>query len=359
MEVMSLLFITRKYPPSRGGMEKVAFELYNHLSALIDVKLVKYGGSNKWLPIVIPYLLARAMGILLTKHIDVIYLEDGLLSPLGIILKLFRKPIVVTIHGRDITYANTVYQYLIPNSLKKVDKVVCVSEAIKVQCLERGISDNKLIIIPNGISDEYYKNENKQILRTELSARLGINLDGQVILFSAGRFIQNKGFHWFVSEVIPLLISGRDYIYIIAGDGILARQIKKIIKDKQLSNSVFLIGWADFNMMKLLYNASDIFIMPNLPEYIEGFGLVALEAASCCLPVVASAVQGIKEAIQDGENGFLVEPGNPNEFITKLIEIAGNGEFNNKFGLKARKYTLEKFGWDEMSKRYLRQFIDM
>ncbi len=49
MEKMSLLFITRKFPPMKGGMEKVAYELYAHLSKITNVELIKWGGSNKWL----------------------------------------------------------------------------------------------------------------------------------------------------------------------------------------------------------------------------------------------------------------------------------------------------------------------
>ncbi|KAF5425658.1 phosphatidylinositol alpha-1,6-mannosyltransferase, partial [Candidatus Methanomarinus sp.] len=87
---MTILFITRKYPPMRGGMEKVAYELYNHLSEIEEVLLIKWGGSNKWLPIVLPVFLIKSVSILSTKKINTVYLQDGLLSPLGVILKIFR-----------------------------------------------------------------------------------------------------------------------------------------------------------------------------------------------------------------------------------------------------------------------------
>jgi hypothetical protein len=120
-------------------MERAAFELSRHLSQITPVKLVKWGGSNKWLPLVLPWLLLRVFLALLTNNIQVIYLQDGLLAPLGLMFKLFTgKPVIITVHGRDITYSNRLYQFLIPRCLRRLDRVVCVSQAIKEACINQG-----------------------------------------------------------------------------------------------------------------------------------------------------------------------------------------------------------------------------
>jgi glycosyltransferase involved in cell wall biosynthesis len=106
-------------------------------------------------------------------------------------------------------------------------------------------------------------------------------------------------------------------------------------------------------MLKLLYNTADVLIMPNLPGYTEGFGLVSLEAASCGLPVIASELGGIKDAIKDGENGFLVEPGNPQAFIDKIHDLLSNEKERLAFGERARNYTVENYGWDKTVKKYM------
>lgn len=336
-------------------MERHAFELFRNLSELTEVKLIKWGGSNKWLPLVFPYLLFSSLWALLTTNTQVIYLHDGLLAPLGLILRLFRKPIIITIHGRDIAYENRLYQFIIPMFLKKADKVICVSSAIRKACTARGIDGDRTVVIANGVSDEFHMNTDRQALRNELAVLLGSKLNGKIILLSAGRLIKNKGFHWFVAEIMPK-IKEKNCIYIVAGDGVLAPAIRKIISEKKLDNDVFLVGWANKSMLKLLYNAADVFVMPNVPKLMEGFGLVALEASSCCLPVVASALEGIKEAVKDGKNGFLVEPGNANGFITRLKEIIENKEMRGTFGIQARRFTLENFGWRKMTKRYLDEF---
>jgi len=74
--------------------------------------------------------------------------------------------------------------------------------------------------------------------------------------------VEKKGIHWFVAEVIPQLFDG-SFVYIIAGEGIFEPVIRKSIEENKLENDIFLLGWADDDMLRLLYNVADIFIMPN------------------------------------------------------------------------------------------------
>ena len=343
-------------------MEKVAYELSQHLAKLTDVKLVKWGGSNKWLPLVLPYLLFCSSWILLTAKVSVVYVEDGLLAPLGVILELFRKPVAITIHGKDITYKNTLYQFLIPRLVGKLDKIICVSDATKQQCINRGIFQRKVVVIPNGISDEFHMNAERQQLKERLSKELGIRLDNRKVILSVGRLVERKGVHWFVENVMPLLIRNNSpCVYLIAGDGNFSSQIKEIIRRNNLNEYVFMLGRVGEETLRLLYNAADIFVMPNIPVKgdMEGFGLVALEAASCGLPVVASNLEGIREAIVDGKNGFLVEPANAQGFTERIKELLENDELRERLGAQARQFTLENYGWARVAGRYLKSFVTL
>jgi glycosyltransferase involved in cell wall biosynthesis len=145
----------------------------------------------------------------------------------------------------------------------------------------------------------------------------------------------------------------------VAGSGVLESVIRRSIVKHKLQNNVFLIGWADDDMLRLLYNASDIFVMPNIPAKgdMEGFGLIALEAASCGLPVVAADLEGIRDVIQNDENGFKVEPGNPQGFTEKIKELLENDETRRAFGERARQYTLENYGWDKTAREYVGVFV--
>src|SRR4051812_13583006 len=108
---MKVLFITRKFPPSTGGMERFAFELSAALADEADVSLVKWGGSKKWLPLVLPYLAVQAAWRLLQGGIDVVHAHDGVVAPIGWLLaRCFGKPYTVVIHGLDITHPTWIYQ---------------------------------------------------------------------------------------------------------------------------------------------------------------------------------------------------------------------------------------------------------
>lgn len=356
-----ILFITRKFPPSKGGMERVAYELSQRLSRVANVKLVKWGGSNKWLPLILPYFFLKSLWVLISSRIRVIYLEDGLLAPLGLTLKILtRKPVVITIHGRDIAYENWLYQLLVPRCINRLDRVICVSRAIKEACLKRGVDGEKTAVVANGISDEFYMDSDKRALKAKLAQVLGRNLGERKILLSVGRLVEKKGIHWFVAKVMPQLAE-TGCAYVIAGDGILAPLIRRAIEENQLENSVFMLGWANADMLRILYNAADIFIMPNVPVVgdMEGFGLVALETSSCGLPVVASNLEGIKDAIEDGKNGLLIQPNSVQGFASAVRQLLENDELREGFGAQARKFTLENYGWETMTQRYLEEFAKL
>ena len=355
---MDILFVTRKFLPMKGGMEKVAYELYRHLSEMTNVKLVKWSGSNKWLPFALPYLLLKSCWILLTNKIDVIYLQDGLLAPLGLILKLFKKPVVITIHGLDITYKNRFYQFLVPRCIRRLDKIICISHATKQECVSRGIPKEKITVISDGVSDEFYINEDKKILKCRLEKELNLELREKKILLSVGRLVERKGFHWFIGNVIPKLLKQRnDFVYLIAGDGVFRKVIKNAIKRNGLDKHVIMLGKVDDRILKLLYNASDIFVMPNIPVKgdMEGFGIVALEAASCGVPVIASGLEGLKDAIKNGKNGVLVEPYNTDRWVGVINRLLKNNEEREHFGKMARKFSLESYEWKKIAKKYLEE----
>lgn len=356
---MVILFLTRKFPPSKGGMQRVAYELSRYLSKIARIKLVKWGGSNKWLPLVLPYLILKSLWILISTKVQVIYIQDGLLAPLGVLLKLLRIPIVITFHGRDITYGNRLYQFTIPRCAEKLDKIICISNATKQQCATRGISANKIEVIPDGICDELYMDEGKQELREWLSKELGISLNNKKVLLSVGRLVERKGFHWFIENIIPKLLEKEgDVLYLIAGDGTFRQRIETVIRQNGLQDHVIMLGIVDDKTLKTLYNLSDIFIMPNIPVKgdMEGFGIVALETASCGLPVVASDLEGIKDAIKNSENGILLEPHNPQEFINAVTELLENDELRGIFGARAREFTLKNYAWEKIADRYLEEF---
>jgi len=357
---MKILYLTRKYPPMKGGMEKINFYLSLHLGKLADLELISWNKSQKWLPFFLFYFLVKSSYILLAKKIDIIHLGDGLLSPLGLILKkLFHVPVVVTIHGLDITWRFWLYQFLVPWCLARLDRIICRSAYTGKECLQRRIPEERVVVISGGVEvGEFYLGEEKGEIRRILSKQLKIDLQDKEILLSVGRLVERKGFHWFVGKVFPEVLGRRkNSIYLIVGEGQLRSRIQKDIEKNGLVGKIFLLGEVKDQTLKMLYNASDLLIMPNIPVEgdIEGLGFVALEANSAALPVVASRLEGITAAVEDGKNGFLVEPYDIQGFINVIISLLEDDIAKEKIGRGARKYVLENYSCEKIAGKYYQE----
>ncbi|MDD5669048.1 MAG: glycosyltransferase family 4 protein [Candidatus Omnitrophica bacterium] len=354
---MKILFITRNFPPQKGGLETTAFWLVYSLRKKEQVILLKWGGCRKLLLLCFPYFLCIASLFILRGSCDIIYLHDGMLAPLGLILKIFRKPAVITIHGLDITYKNKLYQFVVPACVSRLDSIICISEATKKECLARNIPERKIHLIPDGFNDCYYiHNADKETLKKEADRKFGLNIGNNKIIFSVSRLVERKGIHWFVDEVIPLLKeSHENFLYLIAGEGGMRDKIEESIRIKKIGKWVKLLGKLSEADLKLFFNISDIFVMPNLPLKgdIEGFGVAALEAASCKVVVVASNLEGIKDALLNGEAGILVPSLNAVNFKNELLTLIENDELRVILGNNVRNSVLAHFLWEDIALKYL------
>lgn len=361
---LNVLFITRKFPPTKGGMETMAFELSQALSAKENVKLLKWGGSNLALLLILPYFFIYSTVYLLIRKPDIIYLQDGVLSPLGWWFKLLSKKakVCITLHGLDVTFDNFIYRNINLPSLKKLDLVIAVSDATKEQVLKIGIPDSKIKVIPNGINDAFYKGTDRPKYLEQLEREIKVDLQSKKILLSSGRLVKRKGIHWFVKNVFAKVVQKHpDSVYVISGSGDYDKQIDRAIKKTGLTDKVFMLGRTTDEIRNLLFNVADIFVMPNIKIEgdMEGFGITQLEAASSALTVVASDLEGIKDAIIRNENGFLIEPEDAESFVRTINRLLDDLPMTRKFGMKARKYTLANYAWSKIADNYISTFYKL
>lgn len=354
---MRILYITRKFPPSVGGMEIAAYELYEELNKKHNVDLVMWGGSNKWLPVVFPYLFIKSLVKMLKSRPDLIYLQDGILSPMIVLSVLFKIPSVMTIHGLEVTYKNPVYKILIWPFLKLSKNVVCVSnntmsEAKKLITSKRA----RFTVIPNGLTDKFNKDFKSKDLYMQLDDECGIDkrsIEGKKIVLTTGRLVERKGVRWFVENVAANLT--KDAVYLVAGGGPEKGAIKKAIISNNLAKKVFLLNRVSDSLLESLYNAADVFVMPNLPVEgdVEGFGLVALEASSCGAVVVAANIDGIADAVHDGENGVLLMTKDAESFSHVLNRELKKPSISRQ---QVRRYVLNNFSWSSVANQYMELF---
>jgi len=356
---MKILYVTRKFPPSVGGLETAAYELQASLKQLADVRLVHYGGSNKLLPLVYPWLFLQALVRGWVNRPDVLYVQDGMLAPMGLLLQwLVRKPCVLSVHGLDITFSKPIYQKMVHFCFPRLAHIVAGGDLTREE-IEKRLANPRLSVIPYGVRDTFYQAGSRDALRAQLAEAIGLGstqLARKSILITTGRLIPRKGAAWFVEHVaLDLTAKNPNFIYLIAGQGQDEPRIRQLIAEKQLENNVKLLGYTTNETRNLLYNAADLFIMPNIPlvNDPEGFGLVALEAASCGTPVVGSKLDGIINAVADGKTGQLIPPADAEAYVTVLAREMTNPTLQRE---AVRAYVLENFSWEKAAGRYLEVF---
>lgn len=342
---MHILFISRKYPPQKGGMENYSKNLFKHLPKHKSKIVLTKSQKHLWWFSIYAFFKALTLSSKLTS----IHLGDAALAPLGRILKsITKKPFVVTAHGLDITYRNSIYQRLVVSALKQANHIVAVSSHTKKLLIEKEILESKITVIPNGLDSEYLE-EAKRKRDSNRLEKLNIP-QGSTVLLTVGRLVERKGHAWFVKNVLPELPQNAHYI--CAGNGPEKSRILEAAKDYKTESQVHILENLSNNEIHALYAQTDFFIMPNQQtnDSVEGFGIVAIEAATHGLPVIASSIEGITDAVSR-ETGYLVNP-NKKEFATILTELISKPSSAHKIIDRAPKHIAENFHWEKLIKKY-------
>jgi len=346
---MNILFISRAYPPVIGGIEKQNYEIGKALAEITRTDIIANTRGKRLLPLFLPYALLRVLFCI--HRYDAVLLGDGVLGILGYLLKLVSaKPVACIVHGLDLTYSNALYQKLwVRIFLPRLDRLIAVGNATIHQGMLRGLPASKFVFIPNGVAAPASL---APCSRHDLEVFLNKKLPGPVIL-TLGRLVKRKGVAWFIENVVSRL--DRDITYIIAGEGREQSAIMTAIHENKLQNRVQYVGGVSDRDKQLLFCTADIFVQPNIKVEgdIEGFGLVVLEAATHGLVVIASDIEGLKDAIQDGQNGFLVAAGDAGAYRQKIQEVLKNPAEKEAFSKKARDYTRNNYAWPQIASKYL------
>jgi glycosyltransferase involved in cell wall biosynthesis len=197
---------------------------------------------------------------------------------------------------------------------RKVDAVVSISEITKQRFLSwSGYKSKEIFILPNAIHTELYGIAPKNPV---LVNKYG--LEGKVVLMTFGRLVSSERYKGFdeVLEILPELSKDIPNIaYLILGNGNDRTRLEEKVKSLGLSDRVVFSGYVSEAEKADHYRLADVYVMPSRGE---GFGFVFLEAMACGIPVIASKLDGGREAVLDGKLGELVDPGSPDEIIAAI-----------------------------------------
>ena len=207
---------------------------------------------------------------------------------------------VTTLHGTDITLVGSdpSYRRVVAFSIEQSDAVTTVSQSLRADTMSALGVTRRIDVIPNFLDCAEHRRRPNPALRARLCPP--DRYDAIVIHISNLRPVKRVDV---ALEVFRRIRRGVRARFIVAGDGPVRADVERQAADADLGGDVLFLGEQD-DPIELL-SVSDLFLLPSIQE---SFGLAALEAMSCGVPVVASRVGGLPEIIDDGVTGFVCDP---------------------------------------------------
>lgn len=274
-------------------------------------------------------------------------------------------PVAVTIHGLDILYPNPLYQALLRRFLPRVNLALCISRFVETEMRRRFPSVQTMVITP-GIGTSLAVPATTGLprvsqgrewtgTRRDLERALNVSFGDGPLLLTVARLVRRKGVAWFVEHVLPGVPAAH---FLVLGDGPERPRILAAARRAGVAARITLAGTVPMSVLQLAYATADLFVIPNIPNPgdAEGFGLVALEAASVGLPVLAANLEGIRDAVVEGETGRLIPPEQPERWRTVVTRLLADAEERARFRERAPTVVRERFSWEHVANQTLAAF---
>ena len=338
----TLWVVTRKHPPAVGGMEELSYRITSALRTREPVTLVKLGGGQAALVWFVPYALFRVLVGAVRHRISALMVGDPVLAVVGALAHRLGVPVATVVHGLDITWPNRTYQaYLRAFFFGRCDLYVCISTHVRDLVRARRVVDSQIEVVPPGVA-----------AAPATDAAWGLDFDP--LLLFVGRLVRRKGVAWLVSAVLPALAERFPRLgLVVAGHGPEHGAIVEAARAAGIAPRVRNLGPVSDAAKWSLYARCDLVVMPNVKVEgdVEGFGLVALEASAAGKPVAAADLEGLRDAVEPGQNGWRFAPENAQAWIDGLTALLSDRSGLSAMGERARAFAA-RFDWDIVGDRY-------
>lgn len=241
--------------------------------------------------------------------------------------------IVTTLHGTDITLVGLEPSFLplVRFSIEKSDGVTAVSRFLKEKTITNYSCETDIRVIPNFVDTEIFKTIDNGEFRKSIAP------GGEKILVHTSNFRPVKR----VTDTIRIFQKVQEEIpskLILIGDGPDRSECERLARQLNLGDKVKFLGKQD-GLVEILAS-SDLFLIPSQSE---SFGLAALEAMACGLPVISSSVGGLPELVRHNETGFIAEIGDIDRMAKYTLDLLTNKKKYNLFSENSRKRAVNKF----------------
>ena len=321
--------VNRLFPWLSFGNAALVPQLLFKLSRfdLIHIHYPFFGGAEWILPF--KGLFVRTPKIVLSYHMDV--LGSGILKP---VFKL---------------YAKTVLPFLI----RQTDAIILSTRDYgETSLISRYLDSRPTFVVPYGVGEHFHPAEKNG----RLMSRLSLRATDKIILFVGG--LDRAHYFKGVSELIAAVASlkNRDIKLLLVGNGNLVDRYRGEMASRGIREQGIIATGVSDQELPDYYNLADLVVLPSINRS-EAFGIVLLEAMACARPVVASALPGVREIVEENRNGLLVIPGNIEDLAAKLSLLLDDRERRETFGHSGFKKVEEHYRWRQVIREVKRIYL--
>jgi len=216
-----------------------------------------------------------------------------------------------------------------------------------------GADPERIELVPPGVDHAFFSPGDR------VGARAGLGLDDRPTMLFVGRIQPLKGLTVAV-EALSLVQRSDSRLVVVGGpsgsDGDAEfDRVKGLVADLGLTERVTFVDPQPHHALSTLYRSADVVVVPSRSE---SFGLVALEAAACGVPVVAAAVGGLRSLVDDGRTGFLVDGTDPAAMAARVDELFADPELADRMG-SAGSTRASDYSWAVTAGRLRRLYSDL
>jgi glycosyltransferase involved in cell wall biosynthesis len=330
------------HPPEDSG-----FEVLRRRAEAWNAPLIAIPDRGPWDWRVVKGLLT----VCRREKVTIWHGHDYKSNVLGLLLRrLWRMRLVTTVHGwgvqgsRRIPLYNRIDRLCLPH----YERVICVSEELRRECLECGVPAQRCVVIDNAIDTSQYARG-----RTEDEAKRALGIPPhRLVIGAVGRLSAEKGFDLLIRAADRLLDAGHDLGLIIVGQGDQYGRLLDLIARLGRADRFQLVGHRP-NPSEF-YEAMDVYALSSLSE---GLPNVVLEALAFRIPVAATRVGAIPQVIAHEKNGLLVEPGDSERLASGIARLLTDADLRSRLGDAGRRTVEQRFSFERRMGR-IREIYD-
>ncbi len=314
-----------------------------------------------------PYSFIVLRKVLKEYEPDIIHLHTVHQVTPSVLFLLKKYPTVMTLHGPESFLSKLLFWCMKPSylnyfyekqNLNVMGKLSLYFNHVQKSIYKLGLKNIDLFIAPSKYIQNAAKSDVSPIthLPNFVELREFHELKNNYNLLFVGRMEKVKGIEFLIKAISLIIKVFPQTTLTIIGDGLNKENLLSLTKSLQLENYIHFAGWVKNKDLDIYYEKASIVVIPSV--WPENFPTVCNEAMSAGRPVIGTNVGGIPEIIDDGVNGYLVEPQSPEQIAEKVIKLFSEENLLKEFGKNARKKA-EEFGIEKYSENTVKIYEEV